>query len=92
MHAIRVCLCLCLVAGPVSAAEPDATKPRFSLHNASTEPAPQQSGRYALRARFQREERAGELREGGGLVLIGRFAKASVGCNADTVFRNGFEG
>jgi len=61
------------------------------LVSCATEPTPQPSGRHSLRARFQREERVGELREGGEFALIGRFAKAGVGCDANTIFRNGIE-
>ncbi len=93
MHAIRWFLCLCAFAGPVSAAEPDATTSRLSLRNVSVEPAPQRSSRYRLQARFAPQASAGELREGGSFSLIGRFAKASVSCTIDSsIFKNGFEG
>ncbi len=65
--------------------------PPLSLRTTTFERQPMQSSRYSLRARFQREESAGELREGGDFVLFGRFAKAGISCDANTVFRNGFE-
>ena len=45
-----------------------------------------------MKARFAREESAGELREGGDFVLIGRFAKTGVSCDFTEIFSNGFEG
>lgn len=69
-----------------------AAKSRFTLKSSSTEAAPQQSGRYALRARFAPVESAGELREGENFTLIGRFAKGAVSCDFTAIFSNGFEG
>ena len=67
--------------------------PRFTLKSSSTDAAPQQSGRYTLRARFAPEERAGELREGSNFSLIGRFAKGSFNCGpGGVIFSSGFEG
>lgn len=88
-------LALCdaaLAATLSSEADAGADLSRLRLVSSHTEPAPQQSGRYSLRARFQREEREGELREGGDFVLIGRIAKAGASCDANALFRNGFEG
>jgi len=78
----------------VFAAEPatSGAKPRFTLKSSSTEAAPQQSGRYALRARFAPVESAGELREGKNFTLIGRFAKGTVSCDFTAIFSNSFEG
>ena len=75
-------------------AEANATStPRFTLTASSTEAAPQQSGRYTLRARFAPVESAGELREGANFSLIGRFAKGGVNCGTGgVIFSNGFEG
>jgi hypothetical protein len=71
----------------------NAGAPRFTLKSSSTDAAPQQSGRYSLRARFAPAESAGELREGGNFSLIGRFAKGSVSCGpGGVIFSNGFEG
>lgn len=96
------CLVLAMfLCTPALAAEPASSAgaapetiatPRFTLKASSTESAAQQSGRYSLRARFAPAESAGELREGGGLALIGRFAKAGVSCDSNTLFSNGFEG
>lgn len=96
-----VSLCVALTPGLCSAASAAAPSTHTDIRAASaqlrlvtshTEPAPQQSGRYSLRARFQREESAGELREGGEFELLGRFTKAGASCDANTLFRNGFEG
>lgn len=80
-------------AAAESADTDDASLPsaRLRLVSYSIDTAQQESVRFSVRARFQREAIAGELREGGDFNLIGRFAKAGVGCDADTVFRNGFE-
>jgi hypothetical protein len=91
-------LMLGLTAAAGSAAEapsPSAADApaRLSLkHVPRIEAAPQQGGRYSLKARFAREESAGELREGGDFVLIGRFAKTGVSCDFTEIFSNGFEG
>ena len=78
----------------VFAAEPatSAAKPRFTLKSSSTEAAPQQSGRYRLRARFAPVESTGELRESENFTLIGRFAKGGASCDFTAIFSNGFEG
>ena len=68
------------------------TASRYRLTSSTTEADAQQSSRYTLRARFAPAESAGDLREGGGLALIGRFAKAGASCDANAVFFNGFEG
>lgn len=82
-----------LAAEPAPTAETNAAAPRFTLKSSSTDVAPQQSGRYTLRARFAPVESAGELREGGNFSLIGRFAKGSVSCGiGGVIFSNGFEG
>lgn len=88
-------IAMCLLAPMFAfAAEPatSAAKPRFMLKSSSTEAAPQQSGRYALRARFAPVESAGELREGENFTLIGRFAKGTVSCDFTAIFSNSFEG
>lgn len=83
---------LVLAADPVSNAEAANPSSRLRLVSSTTQAAPQQSGRYSLRARFAPAESAGELREGGDFTLIGRFAKGAVICSSDgAVFRNGFE-
>ncbi len=90
---VALTLLLCLGAR-ASAAEGETAPPsRLSLKSpARIEPAPQQSARYILKARLAREESAGELREGGGFALIGRFAKAGMNCDFSDIFSNGFEG
>lgn len=98
-----VCLALLLLVPmyalafePATAAElitpSDVAKSRFTLKSSSTEVVPQQSGRYALRARFAPVESAGELREGDHFTVIGRFAKGTVNCDFNAIFSNGFEG
>lgn len=88
--AIAMCLLVPMFA---FAADPaTSTTPRFTLKSSSTEAAPRQSGRYALRARFAPIESAGELREGKNFTLIGRFAKGGASCDGTTIFSNGFEG
>jgi hypothetical protein len=80
-------------ATPAADAQAASATARLTLRAAQLERAPQGDGRFAIRARFAREERAGELRESGGFVLLGRIAKAgAASCGGDTVFRNGFEG
>ena len=65
---------------------------KFTLKSAPRiEAAPQASARYTVNARFAREESAGELREGGGFALIGRFAKVGQSCDFTQIFRDGFE-
>ena len=88
---------LVFAAGPAASAEPataaSVATPRFTLKSSSTEAAPQQSGRYSLRARFAPVENAGELREGDHFTLIGSFAKGGVSCGiGGVIFSNGFEG
>ena len=90
---------LALAATPCTAsggAAPVTERPepaRLTLkHAPAIEPAPLQSGRYTLKARLAREESAGELREGGGFALIGRFAKTGASCDFSAIFSNGFEG
>ncbi|MCI1711175.1 MAG: hypothetical protein LKM32_01040 [Chiayiivirga sp.] len=91
-------LMLALAAGSSLAAEPPApaiatSTSRFALkHPPRIEPTPQQAGRYTLKARFAREESAGELREGERFTLIGRLVKGGASCDANTLFSNGFEG
>lgn len=65
---------------------------RLQLRHASFSPAGEQAGRYALRARFQRQESATGLQESDHLQLLGRFAKAGASCDANALFRDGFEG
>jgi hypothetical protein len=96
-RAARIVLQLCLACGIGIAWQADAAPPapapsRYTLKQATVEPAPQRTGRYALRGRFAKAESAGELREGENFVLIGRFAKAGVGCSVGRIFQNGFEG
>ncbi len=79
---------LAIAAEPTRSAE--ANSSRYRLSSSSSEPI-RSSDRYSLRARFAASESSGELREGGGFTLIGRFAKASAGCDANTLFKNGFE-
>jgi hypothetical protein len=81
-----------LAAAGAPDADPDA-KPssRFTTRNARLDDVPQGAGRYQLRARFAAPETAGDLREGGGWALIGRFAKAGASCDFDPIFRDGFE-
>ena len=98
------CLALLLLAPTLTRAGEPATSaeataaasaatPRFTLKSSSTEAAPQQSGRYSLRARFAPVASAGELREGENFTLIGRFAKTVVGCGTGGLpFSDGFEG
>ncbi len=98
------CLALLLLAPTLAlAAEPATTvevihsasiaAPRFTLKSSTTETAAQQSSRYSVRARFAPVESGGELREGDQFTLIGRFAKAGVGCGTGgVIFSNGFEG
>jgi hypothetical protein len=95
----RLCGSLLLLAGmscpaPAQAADEPARGSRFSLRDARIEAAPERAGRYSVRGRIAPVASAGELREGENFVLIGRFAKAGVGCGADggLIFRNGFEG
>lgn len=79
-------------ASEATTAMADAATPRLKLRATTLERMPERNGRYGIQGRFDRSQDAGELREAGEFALIGRFAKAGVGCNADTVFRNGFEG
>lgn len=94
MRLSTICLGAWLVAGVPGMARAEAVKPSDSglrLKPSSIEPR-QSSGRYTMHARFAEEEKAGELREGGDFVLIGRIAKGGVACNpTDSIFRNGFE-
>ena len=65
--------------------------PRFALQ-ARLEPGAWREGaRFAVRGRLAPEASAGELREGGGFVAIGRFAKAAQACGGEDVFADGFE-
>ncbi len=94
------CLALLLLPPTLSGAaesakatEANTATSRFKLKSSGTETAPQQSGRYTLRARFALAESAGELREGANFTLIGRFAKAGLNCaTSGNLFANGFEG
>lgn len=89
LPAIALLSCTC---GPAFAADTDATPAsRLSLKSARIEPAPAHAGRYTISGRFAAAESAGELREGGDFVLIGRFAKGNINCDAGTIFLNGFE-
>lgn len=75
--------------GEAAAAKPEVH--RF-VAKARLEPAARQAGgRFTLRARLAREASAGELREGGRFVAIGRFSKAAQACGGEAVFANGFE-
>jgi hypothetical protein len=92
LAASMLCSTPALAADPVSSAEAASPPSRLLLVSSTTQAAPQQSGRYSLRARFAPAESAGELREGGDFTLIGRFAKGAVICSStDAIFRNGFE-
>lgn len=101
---VRIAIVMLLCVSPLAfAAEPatstavstavNTAAPRFTLKSSSTEAAPQQSGRYSLRARFAPLSSAGELREGEHFTLIGRFAKGGVSCGTSGLpFSDGFEG
>lgn len=78
-----------IAAEPTPSVEANAAS-RYRL-TSSTSELTQSSDRYTVRARFAPLESSGELREGGGFTLIGRFAKASASCDANTLFKNGFE-
>lgn len=74
------------------AGDAETSSPRYRLEASRIEPAPNASARFTVSARFAPQASVGELREGDHFALIGRFAKASVGCGAgDLVFKNGFE-
>jgi hypothetical protein len=99
MPALRTLLATLLLAGPlVAAAAPppaavETPVPRLALRSAQLERAAQGEGRFAIKARLAPAESAGELREGGDFVLIGRLQKAgAAACGSGTVFKNGFEG
>jgi hypothetical protein len=79
---------------PAWSAAPDIPPPaaRFALRQAQLEVQPQRHGRFRIDARFAPVASAGELRDGAGFTLIGRIAKAGVGCDINALFRNGFEG
>ena len=81
------------IAGPAEPSPGTTPSPpaRLRLEAPRLEPV-QAGGRFALRGRFQREESAGELREGGTFQLIGRFGKAGQSCDFNALFRIGFEG
>lgn len=84
---------LALACMPVMAKEAPPGPPPLALKAVPRmEAAPQQGGRFALSARFAREESAGDLHEGGGFSLIGRFAKTGMSCDFSDIFSNGFEG
>ena len=89
--ALGLCVCapIAIAAEPTPNAEVSASS-RYRLTSSSSEPT-RTSDRYTLRARFAPLESAGELREGSGFTLIGRFAKAGASCDANTLFKNGFE-
>ena len=93
---LRLLAPLLLLTAPAWAADqaaPEPGRPRLTLkHAPQIEAAPLQSPRFTLTARFAREESAGELREGGGFALIGRFAKTGASCDFSAIFSNGFEG
>jgi hypothetical protein len=76
----------------VDSAPPAPHQSGFTLRESRFDAVPTQGSRYSVRARFQAEESAGELREGERFALIGRLAKTGVGCDASVLFRNGFEG
>lgn len=85
-------LSLVLVCHSVAANDAAIESPKLTLKSTPRiEPAAQTSARYTLNARFAREESAGELREGGGFALIGRFAKVGQSCDFTQIFRDGFE-
>lgn len=74
------------------AGDAESSSPRYRLEASRIEPATPSSARFTVSARFAPQAIAGELREGENRILIGRFAKASVGCGTgDVIFRNGFE-
>lgn len=81
-----------LACTSVAANDAAIETPRLTLKSTPRiEAAPQTSARFTVNARFAREESAGELREGGGFALIGRFAKVGQSCDFTQIFRDGFE-
>ena len=97
MHRIRSMLLLgCLLSNAVQAqtVQEPARESRLRLRETRLDTAPEHGGRYTVRGRISPVASAGELREGDNFVLIGRFAKAGVGCGpaGDSIFRDGFEG
>ena len=89
-------LALACAADVAAAGNPPEPRPaaqasaRYSLRAAKIEAAAP-AGRFSLRGRAEPAASAGELRESARYVAIGRFAKAGTACNADAIFRNGFE-
>jgi hypothetical protein len=83
-------------ASTADAVEPrsSATPPRLAFASVRIDAVPTESRYRVARVRVSPVESAGELREGAGYALIGRFAKAAgAGCAGDSsIFRNGFEG
>lgn len=86
---------LALPAWSADSTNAETTAPRSNLTlktAAVIEAAPQQGGRFTMRARFAPAESAGELREGANFTLIGRFAKGGMSCDFTAIFSDGFEG
>lgn len=94
LHLLGIVSLGLLLPLPGSAAESAVERARLALKQPpQIEPAPRQSGRFVMKARFAREEHSGQLREGGPFALIGRIAKRGVSCpSGDGIFDDGFEG
>lgn len=83
-------LLLAVGAAPAMAQPPPST---LSLKSSPRiEAAPQHGGRFTLKARIAREEKAGELRQGDQFTLIGRIGLLGESCDFSVLFSNGFEG
>ena len=64
---------------------------RWKLREARIVATPDAGHRFRVQGRIAAQEAAGELREAGRFVVLGRIAKRGQLCSADAVFSDGFE-
>lgn len=80
-------LCGLLLVAAAAASEP----PRWQLREQAGV-ASSADARFRLKGRLARTEAAVSLHEGERFALLGRVAKANVGCQGPPLLRDGFEG
>lgn len=87
MRPAATLLCGLLLAAGAAASEP----PRWQLREQSVVTS-SADARFRLKGRLARTEAAVSLHEGERFALLGRVAKANVGCQGPPLLRDGFEG